>query len=105
MIDSKYPICVGGKNALNFDFSKKFEDQYPDAAEDIDSKVPDRLIYELQINVLVDSNHAHDKSNRRSITGLSILVGRTPMHFMSKLQVAIATITHGAEVCAMMTAV
>ena len=97
MIDSKYPIRVGGKDALNFYFSKQFEDQYPDAAEDIDTKVPDPLIYELEITAFVDSDHAHDKLTRRLNTGLLVLVGRTPLYFMIKRQRDIATIAYGAE--------
>ena len=47
----------------------------------------------------------HDVVTRRSITGLLILVGRTPVFFMSKRQGAIETSTYGAEFCAMRTAV
>ena len=53
----------------------------------------------------MDSDHAHDKVTRRSITGLLILVGSTPVYFSSKRQGAIATSTYGAEFCAMKTAV
>ena len=105
LIDSKYPIRVGGKDPLNLDFRIMFEDQYPDAAEDIDTKVPDPLIYELEITVFVDSDHAHDKSPRISITGFLILVGRTPVYFMSKCQGYIATSTYGEKFCAMRNAV
>ena len=37
--DSKYPIPVGGKDSLNLEFRKMFEDQYPDSAEEINTKV------------------------------------------------------------------
>ena len=60
---------------------------------------------EMDITAFVDSDHAHDRMTRRSITGLLILVGRTPVYFMSKRQGAIATSTYGAELCAMKTAV
>jgi hypothetical protein len=53
----------------------------------------------------VDSDHAHDQATRKSITGIVIFVGRTPVFFFSKRQGAISTSTYGAELCAMKTAV
>ena len=105
VIDSRDPIRLGGKDALGLDFVELFKNTYPDASEEIDSKVPEPLIDELEITAFVDSDHAHDKMTRRSITGLLILIGRTPVYFMSKRQGAIATSTYGAEFCAMRTAV
>ena len=105
VIDSRDPIFVGGKDALNLNFPELFKEQYPDAAEDIDTKIPIPRVDEIQITAFVDSDHAHDKVTRRSITGLLILIGRTPVYFLSKRQGAIATSTYGAEFCAMRTAV
>ena len=105
VVDSRDSIRVGGKDALDKDYTDLLKDFYPDAAEEIDSKVPKPLIDELEITVFVDSDHAHDRVTRRSITGLLILVGRTPVYFMSKRQGAIETSTYGAEFCAMRTAV
>jgi hypothetical protein len=105
IVDSRDPILVGGKDALDLDFTEIFSEFYPDAAEEVDSKIPKPLIDELEITAFVDSDHAHDKVTRRSITGLLILVGRTPVFFMSKRQGAIETSTYGAEFCAMRTAV
>eukprot|EP00957_Ditylum_brightwellii_P122348 9330455-Ditylum_brightwellii.AAC.1 len=53
----------------------------------------------------VDSDHAHDKVTIRSITGLLILLNRTPIFSMSKRQGAIETSTYGAEFYAMWTGV
>ena len=105
IVDSRDPIKEGGIDALNLDFTKLLCDQYPDAAEDIDSKVLLAKVDEMEITAFVDSDHAHDRVTRRSITGLLILVGRTPVYFMSKRQGAIATSTYKAEFCAMKTAV
>jgi regulator of RNase E activity RraA len=55
----------------------------------------------MEITVFVDSDHAHDKVTRRSITGMIIFVGRTPVVYSSKRQGAIETSTYGAEFCAM----
>ena len=57
---------------------------YPDAAEEIDPNVPKPLIDKIEICAFVDSDHAHDCVTTRSITGLVILVGRTPVSFTSK---------------------
>ena len=79
---------------MNCDYSKLLSDFYPDSAEGIDSKVPSPLADELEATAFLDSDHAHDKVTRRSVTGLLILVGRTPVLFMSKKQGAIATSTY-----------
>jgi hypothetical protein len=105
IVDSRDPIIEGGRDILDKDFTKIFADFYPDASEEIDRKIPEPLIDELEITAFVDSDHAHDKVTRRSISGLLVLVGRTPVFFMSKRQGAIATSTYGAEFCAMRTAV
>ena len=86
VIDSRDPILKGGKDALNKDYTEIFKNFYPDAAEELDAKLPKTLVDELEITAFVDSDHAHDKSTRRSVTGLIILVGRTPVFFMSKRQ-------------------
>ena len=65
-------------------------------------KVPTHLIDELEIKVFVDLDHAYDRVTRQSITGLLILVVRTPVFIMSKRQGAIETSTYGAEFAAMM---
>lgn len=61
--------------------------------------------YWMSITAYVNSDHAHDKATRRSITGLIIIVGRTPVLYFSKRQGAIETSTYGAEFIAMKTAV
>ena len=105
IIDSRDPILKGGKDALKKDFTEEFKSFYPDAAEEIDSRCPKPLVDELEVTAFVDSDHAHDKVTRRSITGLLVLVGRTPVFVLSKRQGAIETSTYGAEFCAMRTAV
>lgn len=105
VVDSRDPILVGGADAIEVDYTEVFREQYPDAVEEIDRNIPKPLIEELEITAFVDADHAHDKITRRSITGLLIFVGRTPVFFMSKRQGAIETSTYGAEFCAMTTAV
>ena len=105
VVDSRDPIITGGKDSLDKDFTEILREAYPDAAEEVDTNIPTPLIDELEITTFVDSDHAHDKVTRRSITGILILVGRTPVFFSSKRQGAIETSTYGAEFCAMRTAV
>jgi hypothetical protein len=105
IVDSRDPIYVGGEDAMQQDFTQSFQNQYPDAKEEIDAKIPPPLIDEIEITAFVDSDHAHDLTTRRSITGLLILVGRTPVFILSKRQGAIETSTYGAEFCGMRTAV
>ena len=105
VVDSSDPIHVGGEDALNQDFTQLLSDFYPDAKEEIDTNLPPPLIDEIEITAFIDSDHAHDKITRRSITGLMILLGRTPVFILSKRQGAIETSTYGAEFCAMRTAV
>ena len=55
--------------------------------------------------MLVDSDHAHDKVTRQSITGLIMLVGRTPVLYYSKRQGAVETSTYYVDFMAMRHAV
>ena len=60
---------------------------------------------EISITVFVDSDHGHDKANRRPITGLIPFLGRTPAFYLSKQQGAIKAPTYGAKLCSMKTGV
>ena len=78
-----------------------FKEEYPDAVKAINTDLPNPLIEDLVIIVFVDSYHAHNKVTRRSITGLIILVGRTPVFCYSKIQGTMDTSTYSAEFMAM----
>ena len=78
-IDSRDPEYVGSEEVWKVDLSLELQGCYPDAFEEIDTKLPKPLVPEMDITVLVDSDHAHDKVTRRSITGLLIFLGRTPV--------------------------
>ena len=105
MVDLDDPKFQGETEVLDFDYSKEFKDLYPDAHEELDARLPEPLVDEMNITVFVDSDHAHDKITRRSITGIIIFVGRTPVFYSSKRQGSIETSTYGAEFCAMKTCV
>lgn len=52
---------------------------------------------ELDVSVFFDSDHAHDEVTGRSISGVVVMVGSTPIIWKSKRQGAIQTSTYGAE--------
>ena len=105
IINSEDPELSGAEEALDVDYTKELESRYPDSYEEIDVNLPDALIDEIKITTFVDSDHAHDKVTRRSMTGMIIFVGRTPIFFQSKRQGTIESSTYGAEFCAMRSAV
>ena len=86
---------------MDAEIAEELEKAYPDATEEVDVNVPEPVVEEMEISVFVDSDHAHDKITRRSMTGMIIFVGRTPILYSSKRQGAIETSTYGAEFCAM----
>lgn len=106
-VDSSDPIIMknGAEHILDKDLAEGLKEHYPDSEEILDPKLPEPLLNELAVTVYVDSDHAHDKLTRRSVTGLLIFVGRTPVYYFSKRQGAIETSTYGAEFMAMKTAV
>ena len=104
-IDSRYPDFTGSEEALDRDLVNEFVSEYPDAVEELDTKLHSPSALELSITGLVDSDHVHAKVTRRSITGLFIVIGHTPIMPLSKRQGAVETSTYGAEFNAMKTAV
>ncbi len=86
-------------------FIPDFLRDYPDAKEEIDGKFPIAFgDKELPITIFVDSDHAHDRKTRRSISGLIAFIGSTPVNWFSKRQGAIASSTYQAEYSALRSA-
>ena len=100
-INSRAPTL--GKDVEQKLSKKDFEEQYPDAAEELPSGLPEPLGEPLETNIMFDSDHAHDQKSRRSITGMLSFVGCTPIVWLSKRQGAVATSTYAAEFSAMRT--
>jgi hypothetical protein len=84
VVDSRDPKLRRGRDALDLDYTEEFKDQYPEAFEEIDCNAPTPLVDEMEITVFVDSDHAHGKITRTSISGIIIFVGRTPVFYSSK---------------------
>ena len=81
-----------------------FLQDYPDAKEEVDPNFPAPYWHPLETTILVDSDHAHDKRTRRSLTGLIVFVGSTPVYWISKKQSTIASSTYTAEFSTLHTA-
>jgi hypothetical protein len=79
------------------DSNYDFEDQYSYAHEDIDERFPEPKGSDLPVSIFFDSDHVHDKITGRSISGVIVMVGCTPITWKSRRQGAIATSTYGAE--------
>ena len=105
MIDARDPIIDRGGVLLEEDLMDRFKDTYPDADEALDPEVPEPLVQEITLTCFVNSDHAHDKVMRWSITGIICFAGRTPIFYSSKRQGAIETSTYGAEFSSIKTAV
>ena len=89
---------------LNFSYEEltpDFGNQYADFIEEGDDKLPEALMDELPITIFVDSNHGHDKVTGKSITGLIVFVGRTPIYYQAKRQASVQSATFGAEFIAL----
>ena len=80
-------------------------DFYRDAKEKIPQDRPDERGLPVTVSVFVDADHAGNKVDRRSQTGVLMFINRAPIHWYSKRQPSVETSTFGAEFCAMKVAV
>ena len=79
-----------------------FLEDYPHAKEEVDPKLPIPYgVKPLDIVILVDADHAHDLITRRSLTGMLVYVGSTPVAWSAKRQGCVATSTYAAEFMAL----
>jgi hypothetical protein len=86
-------------------FHPDFLEDYDGAKEEIGTGFPDPYGNELESSIFFDADHAHDHLMRRSITGIMVFVGSTPVLWRSKCQGCIATSTYTAEFVAMRSAI
>ena len=86
-------------------FHPDFLEDYDVEPEELDPHAPEAFGRELQTSVFFDADHAHDQKTRRSITGIIVFVGSTPVLWSSKRQGCIASSTYSAEFVAMRIAV
>ena len=81
-----------------------FLEDYPHAKEEVDPKLPAPHGTPLEVTILVDADHAHDLLTRRSLTGMLVYVGSTPVAWSAKRQGCVATSTYAAEFMALCAA-
>lgn len=67
--------------------------------------MPKAVGKEATITVYVDADHARDKVTCRSVTGIVMLLGNTPINWLSKRQKTVETSTYGSELVAARIAV
>ncbi len=79
-------------------------DFYQDAKEEIPSNAPKPRGNPVQMNVFVDANHAGNKINRRSQTGILLYSNKAPIIWHSKSQKTVETSTFGSEFVALRVA-
>ena len=57
----------------------------------------------VTMSMFVDGDHAGNKVNQKSQTGVMIFLNRAPIHWFSKRQNLVETSTFGSEFCALKT--
>lgn len=90
VIDSS-PLSAVPEEWIKNSFHPDFLEDYPDAKEDISDRLPQPFGSELTTSIFFDADHAHDQRTRRSISGIFVFVGSTPVIWSSKRQGCVAT--------------
>jgi hypothetical protein len=96
---------VGNAPRHSSDSATKWHDFYPDAQEIIPDNAPAPRGNAVFTTVYVDADHAGDSSNRRSQTGIILLVNNAPIQWYSSRQRTVETSSHGSELVATRLAV
>jgi hypothetical protein len=79
------------------DLHEEMKKKYPDAVEERSSGEPEMLGKALNLTVYADADHAHDQVTRRSITGIIVFIGSTPIIAKSTRQGSVESSTYSAE--------
>lgn len=96
VFDSSY-VKWQESDFMHFDWT----DFYGDTKEHIPQNAPPPRGMPVQINAFVDANHAGNKLNRRSHSGILIYLNRSPTMWYSKAQKTVETSTFGSELVAL----
>jgi hypothetical protein len=97
VFDPTYPSI----DMSTFKKNKEWHDFYRDAKEAIPPNAPEPRGKDVDLRMMVDSDHAGDKVTRRSRTGFMIFVNMALIQWMSKKQATIESFVFGAEFVAM----
>jgi hypothetical protein len=82
---------------MELDLRGEMIKRYPDAVEERSSKDPEKLGKPLNLTVYADADHAHDHVTRKSITGILVFIGSTPIIAKSSRQGSVESSTYSAE--------
>ncbi len=75
-------------------------EMYPNAHEETPYDMPVPKGKPVQITCFMDTDHAHDKITRRSVTGILMFINNTPVKWVSKRQCTVETSTYGSKMVA-----
>jgi hypothetical protein len=70
---------------------------YPDAQDQVDKDWPSPKGEPIRVTIYLDSDHAGNRTDRRSITGLIVFLNKMPYRWFSKRQTCVEASTFGAE--------
>jgi hypothetical protein len=97
MIFDDAPIKWNDDDFIQYDWT----DFYHDAKESIPPNAPEPRGKAIQLTAFVDANHARNRVNRRSHTGILIFMNTAPILWYSKAQTTVESSTFGSEFVAM----
>ena len=96
-LDPSYPQI----DKRNFKVDQNWTAFYGDVEEALPLNAPEALGKDVDLRLLVDSDHAGDKRTRRSRTGYFIFMNMALIDWLSKKQPTVETAVFGAEFVAM----
>ena len=76
-------------------------DFYRHATDPVPGNIPEARKMSVSISMFVDVSHGGNMKDCQSHTGVLIFINKAPIHWYSKKQPSVDTITFGAEFCAM----
>ena len=100
-LDPTYPHV----NIDKFNTNVEWRAFYGDVEEAVPPNAPKPLGKDITLRMFVDSDHAGDKSDRRSRTGFMIFLNMAMIQWHTKKQATIESAVFGAEFVAMKTGV
>jgi len=70
---------------------------YGDVQEELPKNMPKAKGRKVKLTMFADANLYHDRLTGRSVTGLILMVNKTPIDWFSKKQISIESATYGSE--------
>jgi hypothetical protein len=70
---------------------------YGDVQEELPKTMPKAKGRKVKLTMFADANLYHDRLTGRSVTGLILMVNKTPIDWFSKKQISVESATYGSE--------